>query len=54
LPFLTPAYRPANQLPFQIEKLIVQIKRERPSWGGPKLPMCPEWTVDFNGRGERI
>src|SRR5213595_2446793 len=28
-------YRPANQLPFQIEKLIVQLKRERPSWGAP-------------------
>jgi len=30
-------YRPANQLPFQIEKLIVQLKRERPSWGAPKI-----------------
>ena len=26
-------YRHANQLPFQIEKLIIQLKRERPSWG---------------------
>ncbi len=26
-------YRQANQLPFQIEKLIVQLKREQPSWG---------------------
>ena len=30
-------YRQANQLPFQIEKLIVQLKREHPSWGAPKL-----------------
>ena len=30
-------YRQANQLPFQIEKLIVLLKRERPSWGAPKL-----------------
>jgi putative transposase len=30
-------YRQANQLPFQIEKLIVQLKRERPSWGAPKI-----------------
>ena len=30
-------YRHANQLPFQIEKLIVQLKRERPSWGAPKI-----------------
>src|SRR6266403_1724313 len=28
-------YRQANQLPFQTEKLIVQLKRERPSWGAP-------------------
>src|SRR3989449_3517277 len=30
-------YRQANQLPFQIEKLIVQLKRERPSWVAPKI-----------------
>ena len=30
-------YRQANQLPVQIEKLIVQLKRERPSWGAPKI-----------------
>src|SRR2546422_3199205 len=30
-------YRQADQLPFQIEKLIVQLKRERPSWGAPKI-----------------
>src|SRR5213593_57675 len=30
-------YRHANQLPFQVEKLIVQLKRERPSWGAPKI-----------------
>ena len=30
-------YRQANQLPFQIEKLILQLKRERPSWGAPKI-----------------
>ena len=30
-------YRQANQLPFQIEKLIVQLKREQPSWGAPKI-----------------
>jgi len=30
-------YRQANQLPFQIERLIVQLKRERPSWGAPKI-----------------
>ena len=30
-------YRQANKLPFQIEKLIVQLKQERPSWGAPKI-----------------
>ena len=30
-------YRHANRLPFQIEKRIVQLKRERPSWGAPKI-----------------
>ena len=30
-------YRQANQLPFQIEKLIVQLKREHLSWGAPKI-----------------
>src|SRR5262245_57616507 len=31
-------YRQANRLPFQIEALIVQLKREHPSWGGPQDP----------------
>ena len=30
-------YRQANQLPLQVEKLIVQLKREQPSWGAPKI-----------------
>jgi putative transposase len=30
-------YRQANQLPFQIESLIVQLKREHPTWGAPKI-----------------
>lgn len=30
-------YRHANQLPFQIEKLIVQLKKEFPHWGAPKI-----------------
>ena len=30
-------YRHANQLPFQVEKLIVQLKRDKPSWGAPKI-----------------
>src|SRR6185436_20178022 len=30
-------YRQANKLPFQVETLIVQLKREHPSWGAPKI-----------------
>jgi len=30
-------YRQANQLPFQVEKLIVRLKQEKPSWGAPKI-----------------
>jgi putative transposase len=30
-------YRHANQLPVQIEQLIVQLKQEHPSWGAPKI-----------------
>jgi putative transposase len=30
-------YRQAKRLPFQVEKLIVQLKKERPSWGAPKI-----------------
>lgn len=29
--------RHARQLPFQIEKAIVQLKQEHPSWGAPKI-----------------
>jgi putative transposase len=30
-------YRQANKLPFQVESRIVQLKREHPSWGAPKI-----------------
>src|SRR5882672_9482261 len=30
-------YRHARQLPFQIEKAIIQLKQEPPSWGAPKI-----------------
>jgi len=30
-------YRQANKLPFQIESLIVSLKKEQPSWGAPKI-----------------
>lgn len=29
--------RYANQLPFQVENRIVQLKKERPNWGAPKI-----------------
>jgi putative transposase len=30
-------YRQANRLPFQVEQLIVSLKKEQPSWGAPKI-----------------
>ncbi len=30
-------YRHANKLPFQIERAILRIKREHPTWGAPKI-----------------
>ncbi len=30
-------YRHANQLPFQIETLIVRLRKEYPTWGAPKI-----------------
>jgi putative transposase len=30
-------YRHANQLPDQIETLIVRLKRDKPNWGAPKI-----------------
>ena len=30
-------WRYANQLPFQVESLIVEIKREKPRWGARKI-----------------
>jgi putative transposase len=39
-------YRHANQLPFQIETLIVEIKKEHPSWGAPKIrESCGAFTA---------
>ena len=30
-------YRQANQLPVQIETLIVRLKKDKPTWGAPKI-----------------
>jgi len=30
-------YRHGNKLPFQVERTILQIKREYPTWGAPKI-----------------
>jgi putative transposase len=30
-------YRHANQLPVQIETLIVRLKQDKPNWGAPKI-----------------
>ena len=46
-------YRQANKLPFQVERAILGIKKELPSWGAPKIrdklireyPMIPPPAV---------
>ena len=30
-------YRHANKLPYQVERTILGIKKEHPSWGAPKI-----------------
>lgn len=30
-------YRQANRLPFQVENLILQLKKEHPTWEAPKI-----------------
>lgn len=30
-------YRHANRLPVQIQTLIVQLKKEHPAWGAPRI-----------------
>jgi putative transposase len=40
-----PPYRHANRLPFQVETLIVQLKKEHPRWGAPKI----RWRLSVNG-----
>ncbi len=30
-------YKQANRLPIQIERLIVQLKQDKPNWGAPKI-----------------
>jgi len=34
-------YRYANQLPFQVENYILNVKREHPSWGARKIRERP-------------
>jgi len=46
-------YRQANKLPFQVERAILGLKKEYPSWGAPKIrdklihdyPMIPPPAV---------
>ena len=30
-------YRQANQLPYQVERLILSLKKDHPNWGAPKI-----------------
>ena len=52
-------HRHPNQTPFEVEKLIVRLKTDKPSWGAPKIreiiinkyPSIPNdlWCTDFKG-----
>jgi putative transposase len=44
-------YRQANQLPMQIETLIVRLKREKPAWGEPSS--AKEMVVPIAGSPRR-
>ena len=47
-------YRHANKLPYQVERAILGIKREHPSWGGSQDPRQADPRVpdDQATRGE--
>src|SRR6476646_5330252 len=52
-------YRHANQLPMAVEKAIVRLKKEYPSWGAPKLrerlkQRCPAPAHRCRGRRRRM
>ena len=40
-------YRYANQLPFQVENFILNVKREHPTWGARKI--CERLIRRFSG-----
>lgn len=47
-------YRHANQLPFQIETLIVSLKKEQPSWGGAEDPREAHAALSGPARAGRL
>ena len=48
-------YRHANRLPFQVEQLIVSLKKEQPSWGAPKGTTGTVFTsFRFGSGGPRL
>ncbi len=47
-------YRHANQLPMQIEKLIVRLKKDKINWGAPKIRMRDLITTRRGVRGQGL
>ena len=43
--------RYANQLPQQVEGLIVRLKGEKPHWGARKIPRAPGQTARWRRQG---
>ena len=46
------SYRQAGRLPFQVEKLIVRLRQEHPSWGAPKIlrAVLERWAAGLTAR----
>ncbi|MFH1875244.1 MAG: hypothetical protein ABH859_08720, partial [Pseudomonadota bacterium] len=43
-----------NQIPFEIEQLIVRFKKEKPKWGAPKIRELVANKYRKSGRGEPL
>jgi putative transposase len=47
-------YRHANQLPFQIEALIVRLKEEKPTWGAAAVGIYRDYAASVPHGAELI
>ncbi len=47
-------YPYANQLPFQVENYILNVRREHPSWGARKIREPPDYDVGYFDLDTRV